>query len=194
MKKNQINTNDIRNTGMIKSMNNIFRFAKIDLKMMQQRIFDFYQKRNTNTVQLKSITEAQPKVKNLNSKFNKKSKNMSSLRNSVQLIGHLGKDPEVKQLESGRFVGKVSIATNDIYKNAKGEKVIETQWHNLVVWGKNAENMQKILHKGDEVAIQGKLTHRSYEDKEGVTRYVTEVVVNEFVKLSKMPQPVTAAS
>ena len=194
MKKNQINTNEIRNTGMIKSMNNIFRFAKIDLKMMQQRIFDFYQKRNTNTAQLKSITEAQPKIKNLNSKNNQKSKNMSSLRNSVQLIGHLGKDPEVKQLESGRFVGKVSIATNDIYKNAKGEKVIETQWHNLVVWGKNAENMQKILRKGDEVAIQGKLTHRSYEDKEGVMRYVTEVVVSEFVKLSKMPQPVTAAS
>ena len=131
MKKNQINTNDIRNTGMIKSMNNIFRFAKIDLKMMQQRIFDFYQKRNTNTAQLKSITEAQPKIKNLNSKNNQKSKNMSSLRNSVQLIGHLGKDPEVKQLESGRFVAKVSIATNDIYKNAKGEKVIETQWHNF---------------------------------------------------------------
>ena len=119
---------------------------------------------------------------------------MSSLRNSVQLIGHLGKDPEVKQLESGRFVAKVSIATNDIYKNAKGEKVIETQWHNLVTWGKNAENMQKICRKGDEVAIQGKLTHRSYEDKEGVTKYVTEVVVNEFVKLSKMPQQVTAAS
>ena len=194
MKKNQINTNDIRNTGMIKSMNNIFRFAKIDLKMMQQRIFDFYQKRNTSTVQLKSITEAQPKIKNINSKNNQKSKNMSSLRNSVQLIGHLGKDPEVKQLESGRFVAKVSIATNDIYKNAKGEKVIETQWHNLVTWGKNAENMQKICRKGDEVAVQGKLTHRSYEDKEGVTRYVTEVVVSEFVKLSKMPQPVQAAS
>ena len=194
MKKNQINTDNIRNTGMIKSMNNIFRFAKVDLKLIQQRIFDFYQKRNTNTVQLKPATEAQPKIKNLNSKNNQKSKNMSSLRNSVQLIGHLGKDPEVKQLESGRFVAKVSIATNDIYKNAKGEKVIETQWHNLVTWGKNAENMQKICRKGDEVAIQGKLTHRSYEDKEGVTKYVTEVVVNEFVKLSKMPQQVTAAS
>jgi len=194
MKKNQINTNDIRNTGMIKSMNNIFRFAKIDLKMMQQRIFDFYQKRNTNTVQLKSLKEEQPKIKNLNSKNNQKSKNMSSLRNSVQLIGHLGKDPEVKQLESGRFVAKVSIATNDIYKNAKGEKVIETQWHNLVTWGKNAENMQKICRKGDEVAIQGKLTHRSYEDKEGATKYITEIVVNEFVKLSKMPQPMPAAS
>ena len=109
MKKNQINTDNIRNTGMIKSMNNIFRFAKVDLKLIQQRIFDFYQKRNTNTVQLKLATEAQPKIKNLNSKNNQKSKNMSSLRNSVQLIGHLGKDPEVKQLESGRFVGKVSI-------------------------------------------------------------------------------------
>ena len=192
--KKKINTDAIRNRGMIKSMNNIFRFAKVDLKMMQQRIFDFYKKRNTNTVQQKPLTKAQPKIKNLNSKNNQKSKNMSSLRNSVQLIGHLGKDPEVKQLESGRFVGKVSIATNDIYKNAKGEKVIETQWHNLVVWGKNAENMQKILHKGDEVAIQGKLTHRSYEDKEGITKYVTEIVVNEFVKLSRMPQQMMTAS
>ena len=192
--KKKINTDAIRNRGMIKSMNNIFRFAKVDLKMMQQRIFDFYQKRNSNTVQPKPLTKAQPKIKNLNSKNNQKSKNMSSLRNSVQLIGHLGKDPEVKQLESGRFVGKVSIATNDIYKNAKGEKVIETQWHNLVVWGKNAENMQKILHKGDEVAIQGKLTHRSYEDKEGITKYVTEIVVNEFVKLSRMPQQMMTAS
>ena len=194
MKKNQIYTSELRNRGMIKSMNNIFRFAKIDLKMMQQRIFDFYQKRNTNTVQTKALTASEPKIKNLNSNYTKKVKNMSSLRNSVQLIGHLGKDPEVKQLESGRFVAKVSIATNDIYKNAKGEKVIETQWHNLVTWGKNAENMQKILRKGDEVAVQGKLTHRSYEDKEGVTRYVTEVVVNEFVKLSKMPQQVMTAS
>ncbi|HFC00254.1 MAG TPA: single-stranded DNA-binding protein [Phaeodactylibacter sp.] len=108
---------------------------------------------------------------------------MSNLRNSVQLIGRLGKNPEVKQLDSGRFVANVSIATNDIYKNSKGEKVIETQWHHLVAWGKNAENFQKILAKGDEVAIQGKLTHRSYE-KDGITRYVTEIVVNEFVKLS----------
>ena len=194
MKKNQINTSGIENRGIIKNMNNFFRFAKVDFKMMQQRIFDFYQKGNTNTVKLKSLTATEPKIKNLNSNNTKKFKNMSSLRNSVQLIGHLGKDPEVKQLESGRFVGKVSIATNDIYKNAKGEKVIETQWHNLVTWGKNAENMQKILRKGDEVAIQGKLTHRSYEDKDGVTRYVTEIVVNEFVKLSKMPQQVMAAS
>jgi len=194
MKKNQINSSNLESRGMIKSMNNFFRFAKVDLKLIQQRIFDFYQRKNKHTVQLKSITEAQPKIKNLKSKNTKKFKNMSSLRNSVQLIGHLGKNPEVKQLESGRFVAKVSVATNDIYKNSKGEKVIETQWHNLVAWGKQAENMQKILKKGDEVAIQGKLTHRSYEDKEGITRYVTEIVINEFVKLSKMPQTVMTAS
>ena len=113
---------------------------------------------------------------------------MSNLRNNVQLIGRLGKDPEVKQLESGRFVANVSIATNDINKNTKGEKVIETQWHSIVAWGKNAENFQKILNKGDEVAVQGKLTHRSYEDKDGITRYATEIMVNEFVKLSHKSQ------
>ena len=108
---------------------------------------------------------------------------MNSLKNSVQLIGHLGKDPEYKQLEDGKSIAKVTIATNDIYKNAKGEKVIETQWHHLIGWGKVAELMNKYLKKGSEVAIQGKLTHRSYEDQEGITRYFSEVVIQEFMRL-----------
>ena len=116
----------------------------------------------------------------------KKNNIMSILRNNVQLIGRLGTAPEGRSLESGKMLAKVSIATNDIYKNSKGEKIIETQWHKLVAWGKTAENMQKLLIKGDEVAIQGKLTHQSYEDKEGITRYATTIVVNEFVKLTKM--------
>ena len=108
---------------------------------------------------------------------------MNLLKNSVQLIGHLGKDPEIKRLEEGKVVAKVSIATSDVYKNGKGEKVIETQWHNLVGWGRIAERMEKYLMKGNEVAIQGKLTHRTYEDKEGITRNYSEVVINEFMKL-----------
>ncbi len=108
---------------------------------------------------------------------------MNLLKNSVQLIGHLGKDPEIRQLEEGKVVAKLSIATSDAYKSAKGEKVIETQWHNLVAWGRTAERMEKFLKKGNEVAVQGKLTHRTYEDKEGITRNYSEVVINEFMKL-----------
>ena len=110
---------------------------------------------------------------------------MMNLRNSVQLIGNLGKDPEIKTLESGKKMAKVTIATNDIYKNAKGEKVVDTQWHNLVGWGKIAERMEKYLKKGSEVCLQGRLNHRSYEDDKGVTRYFSEVVVTEFLMLSK---------
>lgn len=108
---------------------------------------------------------------------------MNNLRNSVQLIGYLGQDPEIKNLEEGKMLAKVSIATSDTYKNAKGEKVIETQWHKLIAWGKTAEIMEKLLKKGNEVAVTGKLVHRTYEDKEGIIRNYSEVVVNEFMKL-----------
>lgn len=108
---------------------------------------------------------------------------MLNLKNRVQLIGNLGMDPEVKKLESGKTMAKISLATNDTYKNQKGEKVTDTQWHNLVAWGKTAEIAEKYLKKGSEVAIEGKLTSRSYEDKEGVKKYITEVVVNEILML-----------
>lgn len=108
---------------------------------------------------------------------------MLNLRNRVQLIGHLGMDPEVKKLESGKTMSKISIATNDTYKNQKGEKVTDTQWHNLVAWGKTAEIAEKYLKKGSEVAVEGKLTSRSYEDKDGAKKYITEVVVNEILLL-----------
>ena len=110
---------------------------------------------------------------------------MKNVRNHVQLIGRLGRDPEIKTLESGRKVARVSLATHEIFKNARGEKVVETQWHNLVTWGKSAENMEQILKKGNRVAIEGKLIHRSYEDEEGNTKYISEVVVNQFLKLTK---------
>ncbi|MBR9831282.1 single-stranded DNA-binding protein [Acidiluteibacter ferrifornacis] len=106
---------------------------------------------------------------------------MSSLRNNVQLIGNLGAKPEVKHLEGGKVVANMSIATTESYKNAKGEKVQDTTWHQLVMWGKTAEIAEKYLDKGSEVAISGKLTNRSYEDKEGVKRYITEVLVSEIV-------------
>lgn len=106
---------------------------------------------------------------------------MNALRNKVQLIGHLGAKVEIKTLESGKALGHVTIATNEVYKNQKGEKVTETTWHNLVAWGKNAELLDKYTDKGSEIAIEGKLTNRSYTDKEGTKRYITEVVVNEIL-------------
>lgn len=110
---------------------------------------------------------------------------MNNLRNSVRLIGNLGAAPEVKNFEKGNKVAKLTLATNETYTNAKGEKVTDTQWHNLVVWGKPAEIAEKYLTKGSEVAIEGKLTSRSYTDKEGVKKYITEIVVNDFLMLDK---------
>ncbi|KAA3644353.1 MAG: single-stranded DNA-binding protein [Bacteroidetes bacterium] len=108
---------------------------------------------------------------------------MNNLRNKVQLIGHLGMNPEVKHLDGGKTLAKLSIATSERYTNSKGEKVSDTQWHNLVAWGKTAEIAEKYLKKGSEVAIEGKLTSRSYEDKEGVKKYITEVVISEILML-----------
>jgi single-strand DNA-binding protein len=108
---------------------------------------------------------------------------MNALRNKVQLIGNLGNDPEVITLDSGKKLAKFSIATNESYKNAKGEKVTDTQWHNVIAWNKTAEIVEKYLVKGNEVAVEGKLTSRSYEDKEGVKKYITEIVVNELLML-----------
>lgn len=110
---------------------------------------------------------------------------MNTLRNHVQLIGNLGKDFEVKSSSNGVSMAKAPIATNEYYTDSKGEKIQQTQWHNIVAWGKLAENMDKLLKKGDELAVQGKLVHRSYEDTKGETRYISEVIVNEFVKLTK---------
>ena len=108
---------------------------------------------------------------------------MYALKNKVQLIGNLGNAPEVKTLESGKKVANFRMATTEIYRNAKGEKVTETQWHNLVAWGKVAEIVEKFLTKGKEVAIEGKLVNRSYNDKEGNKKYVTEIQVNELLLL-----------
>lgn len=108
---------------------------------------------------------------------------MSTLKNKVQLIGNVGSEPEITNLESGKKVAKFSIATNEFYKDSKGEKQQDTQWHNVVAWGKIAEIVEKYVGKGKEVALEGKLTSRSYETKEGEKRYVTEVVANEILLL-----------
>lgn len=110
---------------------------------------------------------------------------MNSLKNKVQLIGHLGNDPEIITLENGSKLAKFSIATNETYKNAEGEKVTDTQWHNIVAWGKIAEIVENYLAKGKEVMIEGKLMSRSYETKEGEKRYITEIKCNELLMLGK---------
>ncbi|MCH3883558.1 single-stranded DNA-binding protein [Tenacibaculum aquimarinum] len=108
---------------------------------------------------------------------------MNTLRNKVQLIGNLGNNPEIITLESGKKLAKFSIATNESYKNAQGEKITDTQWHNVVAWNKTTEIIERYLEKGSEVAIEGKLTSRSYDNKEGEKRYITEVVCNELLML-----------
>ncbi|MBK7653740.1 MAG: single-stranded DNA-binding protein [Flammeovirgaceae bacterium] len=107
---------------------------------------------------------------------------MKSVRNSVQLIGRLGKDPEVKTFGKSQKAS-FSIATTDSYKNDKGEKVEDTQWHNVIVWGKLADIAGQYLKKGAEVAVEGKLVHRVYETDKGEKRYITEINVNDFAML-----------
>ena len=108
---------------------------------------------------------------------------MNALRNKVQLIGNLGADPEIKALDVGKKLAKMNLATNENYKNAKGEKVTETQWHNLIAWGKTAEIVEKFLKKGSEIAVEGKLINDNYTDKEGIKRYSTKIEVSELLML-----------
>jgi len=108
---------------------------------------------------------------------------MNQLRNQVQLIGRLGRDPEVKQFDNNKMLAKFPLATDEVYRNDKGEKVTDTQWHNVVVWGKMAKVAEDYLQKGREVAIKGKLTYRTYEDKKGEKKYITEVVALELLLL-----------
>ncbi|MES2566450.1 MAG: single-stranded DNA-binding protein [Bacteroidota bacterium] len=108
---------------------------------------------------------------------------MNTLRNRVQLIGNLGTAPELKNLEGGKKMVRLVIATNETYKNQKGEKVTETAWHNVTAWGSQAEFAAKYLEKGTEIAIEGKLKNNNYTDKDGVKRYTTDIVVNEFTMI-----------
>ena len=108
---------------------------------------------------------------------------MSTLRNKVQLIGNIGNDPKVAVLESGSKTVRFAMATNEYYKNAQGEKVQSTQWHNVVAWDKRAEVIEQYAHKGKEIAIEGKLVSRSYTNEMDVKVYVTEIVATEILLL-----------
>ena len=108
---------------------------------------------------------------------------MYALKNRVQLIGNLGNAPEVRKTETGKKLVRFSVATNESYRNTNGDKVTETQWHNLVAWGKLADIVEKFLSKGSEVAIEGKLINRNYTDKEGIKKYVSEIQVSELLLL-----------
>ncbi len=108
---------------------------------------------------------------------------MKNLRNSIHLIGRLGFDPEVKELSNGKKMARMRLATSEDYRDAAGKKVSNTQWHQLVAWGPKAKFAEDFLKKGKEIAVEGRLNHRSFEDTEGNTRYVTEIVVNNFIML-----------
>lgn len=110
---------------------------------------------------------------------------MNTLRNKVQLIGRLGMDPEVKNFDGGKKKVNFSLATNSTYTDKTGDKIEETQWHKIVAWGKSAETLEKFVRKGQEIAIEGKLSNRSWEDKDGNKKYITEIMVQEFLMLGK---------
>ena len=110
---------------------------------------------------------------------------MNAMKNRVQLIGHVGNEPEIKTFDGGKKLANLTIATNDTYRNDKGDKVEQTEWHKVTAWGKTADIIEKYVTKGKEVAIEGKLTHSSYEDKNGEKRYITEVIVNEILLIGK---------
>jgi len=110
---------------------------------------------------------------------------VNNIRNHTQLIGYLGKDAEIKQLPNGSSLANVSLATNEVYRNKNGDRIQNTHWHRLVGWGKMAELMEQFFKKGREIAITGKLTYNTYEDKKGQTRTFSQVVVSQFSLMGK---------
>jgi single-strand DNA-binding protein len=115
---------------------------------------------------------------------------MNNLRNRVQLIGNIGKEPEVKTFDSGKTKASFSLATSESYTDQNGKKVQDTQWHHIVAWGHTANYIESYLEKGNRIAVDGKLVHRSYNDKDGATKYITEVLVNEILLLTNKPAAV----
>jgi single-strand DNA-binding protein len=113
---------------------------------------------------------------------------MYALKNKVQLVGNIGNAPEIKEIAGGKKVANFSLATNEVWKDANGEKQTETQWHRLVAWGKLAELIEKYTSKGSEIMIEGKLINRSYVDKNNETKYITEVEVRELMLMGGNPQ------
>ena len=118
---------------------------------------------------------------------------MNTVRNRVSLIGNLGNDPEVREIATGRKVARLSLATHDSYRNASGERITDTQWHTVVAWGRTAEQAERLLEKGSPVALEGRLVHRSYADRDGRTRHISEIVLNEFRLLPSPKRSAKAA-
>ena len=110
---------------------------------------------------------------------------MNAIKNKVQLIGHLGQPPTIRMVGEGKKMASFSLATNEYYKNGQGEKMTETQWHQVTAWGKLADIAEKYLVKGTEVAIEGKLLNKNYTDKQGIKRYTTEIQASELLILNK---------
>jgi len=108
---------------------------------------------------------------------------MNTLRNKVQLVGNLGANPEMKTLDGNKRMARFTLATNDVYKNDKGELVKDTTWHNIVAWGKTAELVENHLEKGKQVIVEGRISNRNYTDKDGIKRYVSEIIINELLLL-----------
>lgn len=119
--------------------------------------------------------------------FTSKTNIMYAFKNRVQLIGNLGGKPEIKKTENGKKLAKFNLATSENFRNSKGETIKETQWHRVVAWGKTADVAEKYLDKGKAVAIEGKLVSRSYNDKDGNKKYISEVQVNEMLLLGPKP-------
>ena len=108
---------------------------------------------------------------------------MSTLKNHVQLIGNVGQEPTITNLENGKKVARFSLATNEYYKDAKGERTQTTDWHTVVAWGKTAEIIEKHVDKGKEIGVTGKLRTRTYTTDDGSQRYVTEIEAREILLL-----------
>lgn len=116
---------------------------------------------------------------------------MNTIKNEVRLVGNLGTEPEIRNLESGKKFCRFSLATNESYKNSKGEKVEQTEWHNVIAWESTAAFIEKYVKKGMQVLILGKLCSRSYEDKGGIKHYITEIKINEILLLTKASSTTT---
>ncbi len=115
---------------------------------------------------------------------------INTIKNSVQLTGNIGKEVNLISFDNGNKKATLVLATNESFTNAKGEKVQNTTWHNLIAWGKTAELMAQSIQKGNEVSVHGKLSNRTYTDKDGNTKYITEIVVNEFFKVAASTAPI----
>jgi single-strand DNA-binding protein len=156
-------------------------------RFVSKRLTNVYKRIQTFKLRLTNIPFAALfyEITSFVSFINQKIKIMSNMRNQVRLIGNLGKDPEIRDISETKKVAKFSLATNETYLNDKGEKVTETQWHQIVCWGKLAGLTEKYLVKGSEIALEGKLTTRVFNDKDGNRRFITEVIGTDLVFLGK---------